>query len=205
MINPEPDKWARLLEQPLPGETAHRRMAPTISPGHHRWPDPNGATPSGVLILLYPDPDVLTTVFIERNSAGPHGGQISLPGGKKETTDPTLIHTALRESEEEIGVIANNVRVIGMLTPLFVSHSNFSITPVVGYLSSRPEFHLNPREVTSLIRISVDQLFDVKQRRIMTIKRSGWDIEAPYYDAHGHRIWGATAMIMSEFEAIFTS
>ena len=157
------------------------------------------------MILLFPDGGLIHTAFILRTEGGPHGGQISLPGGKQEKSDPDLAYTAKRETFEEIGVEPGLIREIGRLTPLYVPHSNFVIQPVIGFAASRPAFVPDHKEVAGIITPSLKALFDPENRKTMILKRGGFEITAPYYDAGGHRIWGATAMIMSEFEKIVIS
>ena len=156
-------------------------------------------------MLLFPGMTGLSTVFIERSSWGPHGGQISFPGGKREDQDPNIIFTALRETSEEIGIETSGIETIGLLTTLFVPHSNYLIQPVIGYLSTQPVFKPDLHEVESVVVVSLSELFDPANRKTMTIRRPDTDIIAPYYEACGHHVWGATAMIISELEVILTS
>jgi len=190
------------LNGKLPGMKAQENMAPNIRFPKSKFPDPELSQPSGVLILLYPNKGEWATVFIKRTSFGPHGGQISLPGGKQEKEDSDIIATALREAEEEIGADRNKIKVIGRLSPLFVPHSNFCISPVVGYQEDFPIFVKNQKEVQSIIRIQLNELFSQSNRGVQIFNRPDYEIQAPYYNAHGHLIWGATAMIMSEFEEL---
>ncbi len=193
------------LKKELPGRPAQELMAPSVRPpGMDRF-DGSNPRSSGVMILLFPGVVGISTVFILRTLGGPHGGQISLPGGKQEPEETDLTDTAIRETHEEVGVNPELIGVIGRLTPLYVPHSNFIIQPVVGYLKSKPEFILDQKEVAGVIVVELQQLFHPENRKTMILSRSGLDITAPYYDVSGHRIWGATAMIMSEFERIFIS
>jgi 8-oxo-dGTP pyrophosphatase MutT (NUDIX family) len=193
------------LGRELPGEAAQGLMAPSVRPPGLAQFDGSQPRSSGVMILLFPAPEGLSTVFILRTEGGPHGGQISLPGGKQEQSDADLVATARRETQEEIGVDAAQVRDLGLLTPLYVPHSNYIIQPVVGYLNSTPVFVPDKQEVAGVISCTLEELFAPENRKNMVFHRSGFDISAPYYNAGGHRIWGATAMIMSEFERIFIS
>ena len=190
------------LKSGLPGKVAQEIMAPSLRLPPDEHPDYSLSLPSGVLILLFPSDGDLETVFIQRTSFGLHGGQISLPGGKKEEQDVDITETALREATEEIGVDRNKIMVIGRLTPLYVPHSNFCITPVVGFQEGVPVFKINEGEVQSVIRVKLKDLFDQKNRAIQSFSRAGYSIEAPCYMANGHIVWGATAMIMSEFESL---
>lgn len=205
MINDQINQLQDCLRKDLPGATAQQMMAPSIRPpglAHFDGSDPQS---SGVMILLFPSGRGMSTVFIVRTPGGPHGGQISLPGGKMERSDKDLSQTARRETFEEIGVDQDAIREIGMLTPLYVPHSNYIIQPVVGYVGYYPDFSPDEKEVAGIIVSPLMELFSPDNRKTMILHRSGAEINAPYYAAGGHRIWGATAMIMSEFERVFTS
>jgi 8-oxo-dGTP pyrophosphatase MutT (NUDIX family) len=205
MINSQMHQLQECLKRDLPGRQAQELMAPSIRPpGLAQF---NGSNPrsSGVMILLFPSGQGVCTVFIVRTPGGPHGGQISLPGGKQEISDSDLSDTARRETFEEIGVGSDSIAEIGKLTPLYVPHSNFIIQPVIGWVAFYPVFTLDEQEVASVIVTPLKQLFDPVNRKTMILNRAGAEIMAPYYEASGHRIWGATAMIISEFENIFTS
>ncbi|MFO7617903.1 MAG: CoA pyrophosphatase [Bacteroidales bacterium] len=205
MINPVIANLKQALEGKLPGREAQIRMSPTLRPAGQIQFDGSAFKPSGVLILLFPGPEGLSTIFIERSSNGPHGGQVSLPGGKQENGDPDLVHTALREAEEEIGVEGGNLEIIGNLTPLYVPHSNYCIQPVVAWSPVEPQLRINRDEVEEPVIVSLDQLFRTENRKTMTFNHNGTVITAPYYDASGHCVWGATAMIISELEELVTS
>lgn len=190
---------------PLPGLEAQRLMAPSLRPpGRIRFRESN-SRPSAVMILLFPCSDGLGTVFIHRSRWGPHGGQISLPGGRQEPADANLEETAYRETREEIGINTGSVRTLGMLTPLYVPYSNYRIQPVVTFTDTEPEFVPDSREVESVVRVPLLELFHPDNRKSMFIRKLGIRIGAPCYDAGGHCVWGATAMIMSEFEVLFIS
>lgn len=193
------------LKKELPGFPVQELMAPSIRPPGMAQFDGTNPRSSGVMILLFPADQEISMVFIIRTPGGPHGGQISLPGGKQEKSDTNLTETAMRETFEEIGVDPALIKKIGILTPLYVPHSNFIIQPVVGYVGFHPVFVPDQKEVAGVIVTPLKQLFHPVNRRTMMLYRSGAEIAAPYYEASGHRIWGATAMIMSEFERIFTS
>ena len=190
------------LNTTLPGKAAQEIMAPTLRFTGIKYPGPAKAKRSGVLLLLYPDKTGWTTVFIERTAYGPHGGQISLPGGKIETEDKNLQATALRETKEEIGVSSEQIVVVGELTSLYVPNSNFFISPFVGFVKEAPEMIKDDKEVAPIIKIGIKELFDARNKSLKSFSKSGQNIHAPCYSADGHVIWGATAMIMSEFEVL---
>jgi 8-oxo-dGTP pyrophosphatase MutT (NUDIX family) len=129
---------------------------------------------------------------------GVHSGQISFPGGMKEESDASMTETALREAEEETGVDASRVKVIGSLTPLHIPVSNIVVHPFVGYLPEKPEFRIDLREVQYLIEESLDNLSDaaIVESESMFIQNKV--MEVPYFNIQGNHVWGATAMILGE-------
>jgi 8-oxo-dGTP pyrophosphatase MutT (NUDIX family) len=185
------------LGKPLPGIQAQMRMAPS------RLRSPQKPIPmrdSGVLLLLYPVKNSWYTVFIKRPEYdGLHSGQISFPGGKFEPGDESLIDTALRESREEIGISLDAVEVLGKLSPLHIPISNFQVLPVVGCLPEKPLFKTDPQEVDYIIETRLDILLNPETAKIKTIQFDDVSIEVPYFEIDSHHIWGATAMILSEF------
>jgi len=193
------------LKLPLPGVEAQFKMAPSL-----RTPMPfdemmrKEPVKSSVLILLYPRNGELFTVLIKRNEYnGMHSNQVSLPGGKMDATDHDEAHTALREAEEETGIIAKDVILLGQLTTFYVQPSNFIVYPFVGYIPYTPDFKPDKNEVQFLIEAPVNLLIDkaiVKKTEIKAIR--GIVLEAPYYDISGQIVWGATAMMLSEFVTI---
>lgn len=155
---------------------------------------------SSVLILLYPHNNELNVVFMKRTMDNtPHSGQICFPGGRFEAGDNSLQDTALRETEEELGISATDIEIIGHLTPLQIQVSNMEVRPFVGVSYKKPLFKPNPREVEYLIEVRVKELLDpgIITRKVEYIR--GDRIEFPYYNVRDNHIWGATAMILSEF------
>jgi len=196
------------FREPLPGFQAQIKMS-SLTRIHQlvNFFQPNDARQSSVLILLYPMGEGIGIVLtLRREYKGVHSGQISLPGGKYEDNDDSLIFTALREAKEEIGINPHLVQVIGQLTPLYIPPSNFMVTPVVGYTASRPVFNPEPAEVARIIEISLSELTDdslVKSRRIKL--SIGMRLSVPCFLIRGNVIWGATGMILSEFKEMLKS
>jgi 8-oxo-dGTP pyrophosphatase MutT (NUDIX family) len=133
---------------------------------------------------------------------GIHSGQISFPGGKREPSDVDNIHTALREANEETGVDAESISIIGSLTPLFIPVSNMLVTPIVGWTEVKPVFHQHPGEVVFLINADLKKLLDPSIVKIKPFQIHGETIEVKYFDYEGNVIWGATAMILHELLTI---
>ena len=130
-----------------------------------------------------------------------HGGQISLPGGSQEAGE-SLRQTALREAREEIGAACAQVELLGELSPIYIPPSNFLVTPTVGCVDQPPDFRCDPREVDELIEVPLSALFDRD-----VVKREPWvlrgaTVEVPFYQIGPHKVWGATAMILSEFSML---
>lgn len=192
------------LQRPLPGAGAQRRFAP--QPHHKGWrPDdlPPHAREAAALLLIYPGPAGPTIPLTVRHSDLPHHpGQLSLPGGRI-NADETPRVAALRETYEEIGVPPERVRVLGPLSTLWVSVSNHVVRPFVGTTPTRPEFQLAAREVQALVEVPLEDLHDVTRVRWEQRVRAGVVIDVPFFDFGGHQVWGATAMILGEFGALF--
>lgn len=189
------------LEQSLPGIIAQQRMASSIRQTLRLKANPDAYTrQSAVLILLYPSNGIVHVPLILRPVyRGVHSGQVGFPGGRAEESDKDLIATALREAQEEIGIQPESVEIVGLLSPLFVPASNFIINPVVGATSVRPAFVPDPREVDTLLEVPLDELRDVNKIGEKEISVGDISVRAPYYDLQGQTVWGATAMVLSEF------
>ncbi len=190
------------LRQPLPGREAQlkmssmRRIQELLNLGI-----PSHANKSSVLLLVYPYLGSIGIVFILRPEyGGVHGGQISFPGGKREKSDRSPVDTALREASEEIGINKGEIYVGGQLTDLYIPPSNFVVTPVVASTGERPRFVPDPSEVERIVEVSVHDLLDERNIEKYRFKTGiGITFQAPCYHVSGVRIWGATAMILSEF------
>ncbi|MFP3860024.1 MAG: NUDIX hydrolase [Bacteroidales bacterium] len=196
------EKLKESLNQFLPGERAQSKMAPL-----HRHPKKitHHTKKAGVLLLLYPKDTEVYTVFIKRQVyEGVHSGQISLPGGKMEKTDNTIIDTALRETREEIGINPKHIKIIGKLTELFIPVSDYIVQPVIGTLHYEPEYSPDPREVDDIFSVPLKKLTDpVCVSTNQTFTENNKKYTAPFYKVDNLQIWGATAMILSEFMELY--
>lgn len=192
------------LRKPLPGVKAQLRMAPR--PGSLKLPTPQ-STPkkSGVLILLFPSikTDELCFVLTRRTeSVADHKGQVSLPGGAVDPDDPSIAHTALREACEEVGVCSDTMRILGSLTPIYIPPSDFCVQPYVAYLSQPPQFFPQPEEVAEILEVPLPFLLDEKNIVVEEWILDDEVKQVPFFNVYGHKVWGATAVVLSEFAAI---
>jgi len=200
------NRLKRELALPLPGMevqlqmTSNRRVREMME-----FRKPGQAIKSSVLVLLFPgkeDAQPTFVVTLRPTYEGIHSGQISLPGGRFELTDENLMQTALRETDEEIGVDPAEVTIIGQLTELYIPPSNYLVQPYVGYTSGSPVFHPQPKEVEQIIEIPVRQLLDKQNVVEKEISVAGIQFSTPSFVIDGTTIWGATAMILNEFKEI---
>jgi 8-oxo-dGTP pyrophosphatase MutT (NUDIX family) len=191
------------LAGPLPGASAQWKFAPV--PARKSWrPDDQPATArqAAALILIYPGEHGASFLLTERRHDLPHHpGQISLPGGALDPGEEPGAG-ALREAHEEIGVRVRDVRLIGGLSSLWVVVSNFVVRPFIGLSDHRPEFRAEPREVAALVEVPLRDLQDPARVGIEEKFRDGVNVRYPYFDLEGHHVWGATAMILSEFSEV---
>jgi len=192
------ERLQQRLQQPLPGEAAHRKMA--SSARTRLGVKPNERTRrSAVLLCFYPyQESIYVPLILRPQYDGVHAGQMAFPGGRMERFDENLTRTALREAQEEVGIRVSDVTVLGLLTELFIPPSNFYVQPVVGILPYRPDFYPDPREVEDIVEVDLDTLLDETIVGNSKIEVRGMTVDAPFYQIQGHRVWGATAMMISE-------
>ena len=193
------------LKRPLPGRKAQYLMAPGYRP-EYELDEVMKFNPriGGVLLLLDPHGDETSIIFtLRKQYEGTHSGQMSFPGGKREASDIDLTETALRETHEEIGVSPEQVRVIGRLSELYIPPSNFLVYPTVGVLREKAIFKKQEDEVEEIVEIPLSLFLDEKSRSKTNIKIiDHTTVEVPAYLYRGYTIWGATAIMMSEFAYI---
>ena len=185
----------------LPGQKGQFPLKPYISIDRKLNPPVNkNARKSAVLALLYPIDGVPHMALIQRPEyGGVHSGQISFPGGKVEEEDKSLLDAALRESNEEVGVEAGNIHILGPMTEIYVLASNFIVYPFIGYADHRPDFIIDEHEVAELLEVPFGTFLNedvIKEKVIMS--KAGFKLNAPYFDVDGRTLWGATAMMISE-------
>jgi len=195
------------LGENLPGKAAQFEMAAVGRPHYNTVPR-HDIRLAAVLLALYKKQDMWYTIVMKRKSHpnDRHGGQISFPGGKQKDNEE-LSHTAVRESHEEVGTPLSGVNVLGKLTKLHIPVSNFMVHPFVGYLEEPATLNPQLSEVEKIFEIPLDSIFSsqVRQKTDLRIHEGLLLKNVPYFDLANQVIWGATAMIMSEFVAVVRS
>ena len=191
------------LKKPLPGEEvqfemAHLKRERLVDTSHQSYKE------SAVLIFLYPNNvNAYEFVLIERPTYdGHHSAQMALPGGKKEAADIDLKATALREFKEETGCVETPV-IIGSLTALSIPVSQYIVYPFIAYLTIKPTFFPDEKEVKQLITVPLNELLNPSIIKETIVKPTEFlSLKTPYFDIQQKIVWGATAMILNEFKAI---
>lgn len=191
------------LSLPLPGAAAHDLLRATaVGNLRPKFDHTNPARPGSVLILLYQDGEEIRFPLIRRQEyAGAHSGQISLPGGKSEGAENS-VQTALRETEEEVGVKRDLPTVIGSLSNFLVIPSNFMITPVIATISPMPTFKADPYEVAGILTGSLGSLMESSAIHTEEIRVGQYKMMAPHFKIDGAIVWGATAMMLNELRVL---
>jgi 8-oxo-dGTP pyrophosphatase MutT (NUDIX family) len=186
------------LQNPLPGHASfYHKIKRTIP--NSSTTNSQEARKSAVLIVFYPwQNESYFPLILRPPYDGTHGGQMALPGGRMEEFDESYERTALREAEEEIGIKALDVNILGSLTDVYIAPSNYWVKPVIGIMDYKPSFFPDAREVASIHEISLNELRkpDILTHRKIKVRNllmntSGFEIQ-------GQWIWGATALILGE-------
>lgn len=180
-------------------DAARQIMTPAARTNARPKTKPGRARQGAVLLLLYPRQEAWHILLTRRpEEMNSHAGQISFPGGRRESGE-TLAEAALRETEEEVGVQAAGVRLIGELATLYITPSDFEVHPFVGHHSGPVTFRRNPAEVAEVLEVPLAHLLDPATRREEEWNLRGWAVTVPFFQVGPHKVWGATAMMLSEF------
>ena len=179
------DSWfARRLES-LRGYTPQEIVRP-----------PDGFRPAGVLVPVWRDEGrVEMALTLRTRTLSSHRGQISFPGGRRDPEDASIVATALRETEEELGIPADDVRIELRLDDAW-SIQRYVVAPHVGWLPQRPEFVPSPAEIERIIVADVETLMAPERHRIERVHQGGVGFDVHYFEYEGDTIWGLTGGIL---------
>ena len=154
---------------------------------------------AAVLMLFYSKNGELYVLLTKRTEdVEHHKGQISFPGGSQDDADPDLVVTALRESEEEIGLPREDVRVLGLFDE-YETPSGFAITPVVASIPVLPPLTPHAVEVAEILEVPLSLFLDKRNERVEQRAPFGVPLDVYFYRFGEHEIWGATAAILRSF------
>ncbi|MDE2638385.1 MAG: CoA pyrophosphatase [Chloroflexota bacterium] len=178
---------------------ALRLMAPVPRGWQRREFPPNEA--AVMILILSADDGALHTVLTLRTAGlRGHSGQVSFPGGRRDPQDENLTATALRETCEEIGVCGGKLSVLGQFPRFYIPASHHNVSPIIARYEGAPEFAPNPAEVAEVFSVGLEDLLQARFKCVERRQMRGVDVRVPYYYFAGHKVWGATAMLLSELE-----
>ena len=187
------------INNDLPGEESHQKMRVIYDQSIELPFSKINSIPAAVLILLYlADNEIYFFLTKRTDELKHHKGQISLPGGTQEGNEK-LIDTALRETQEEIGINKTSISIIGTITPLFVPVTGFMIYPFIGYSLNKLNPKPDPVEVATIFSVNISDLLNKENRTTEQRNIRGYDVQVPYFKLNDYQVWGATSMILSEF------
>ena len=181
-----------------------QRLRQLLSQSPKRHIVDSNRVPAAVLVPIYDKLGQFYVLLTRRTEqVTEHKGQISFPGGAYEKDDRTLLRTALRECAEEIGLMAEDVKILGDLDNKVSLTSNYVISPFVALIPWPYQFKLNREETEEIIEVPVSALLDKTCLRQETETLDGEEVTSYFYHYQGRIIWGATARILNQFLGFF--
>lgn len=187
------------------GEQSHAKMSPPyrLELAKKMKEKAKSARRAGVMALFYPNltGETYLVLILRKTYKGVHSAQVGFPGGKFEDEDNDLMITAIRETEEEVGVPESMVNVIKPLSPLYIPPSNFMVHPFIGISEATPTFIKQDEEVEAIIEVKLLDFLDEVNCITTKVPTSyNVEVEVPAFRLNGHIVWGATAMMLSELK-----
>jgi 8-oxo-dGTP pyrophosphatase MutT (NUDIX family) len=198
-------KISNLKNLELPGVESQHKLAPVLRINELDAIDINTKKPNkaGVMAVFYPNNKGIThlVLILRKTYKGVHSNQVGFPGGRVENYDRNLMQTALRETEEEVGIPQAEVRVLKKLTKLYIPPSNFWVHPYIGLIDRTPELIRQESEVEKILEVDLEDFLDEKNLISQELSTSyAKNIQVPAFSLNGHIVWGATAMMLSELK-----
>lgn len=189
----------------LPAQASQFKMAPPFRKELIKRQEEHirNAKMAAVLAMFYPDKNSCTHIalILRKTYKGVHSAQVGFPGGKVEAIDLSLKHTALRETEEEIGVEQDKIKVLKQLTQIYIPPSNYYVQPFIGVCNTTPIFTKQDEEVEDILEVSLLDFINEETVINCVVDTSySKQIEVPAFQLNGHIVWGATAMMLSEIK-----
>ena len=196
---------AALLQERLAGTCAPDDPVDVVMPaGSERWPDfvreriTRTLQPAGVLIPVMERVAGLSVLLTQRSAElKHHAGQVSFPGGRMEEHDRDIVHAALRETHEEVGIPPEAITVVGYLPPM-PTITGYAVTPVVGLVADDVALQIDRTEVEYTFEVPLAFLLDSRNERALEREYQGRRVPTVEFHYEGERIWGATAHILVE-------
>ena len=191
----------------LPGEDAHFKLAPMLRMKELENLNIDSQNPkkAAVLSVFYPGTSGETrfVLILRKTYKGVHSNQVGFPGGRVEVEDRDLAHTALRETEEEVGIPQHEVEIVREMSRLYIPPSNFWVHPFMGVMKKTPSLVPQEDEVEAILEIKLEEFLSDSCLTRETLSTSyAKEIEVPAFLLNGHVVWGATAMMLSEMKEI---
>ncbi|WP_412561241.1 NUDIX hydrolase [Winogradskyella sp. MIT101101] len=189
----------------LLGEQSHAKMSPPyrLELAEKMKAKHKNAKTAGVMALFYPNTEYETylVLILRKTYKGVHSAQVGFPGGKYEEVDRDIMDTALRETEEEVGVPVSAVQVLKPMSPLYIPPSNFMVYPHVAVSEVKLDFIKQDEEVEDIIEVNIDSFLDDANVITTRVPTSfNVEVDVPAFKLNGHIVWGATAMMLGEIK-----
>ena len=176
-----------------------------LSQNPKRSIDDPSLVPAGVMLLVYPKDGEYCILLNKRTeTVEHHKGEISFPGGSQDEEDKTLLDTALRETEEEMGIREQDIEVLGELDDMPTS-SRFLMSPYVGTIPAPYDFRPSTIEVAEVLEVPISSLLDPENVRDEAKIVDGRLDHSPTYAHRGHLVYGATARVLARFVELLDS
>ncbi|MET1260430.1 CoA pyrophosphatase [Flagellimonas sp. DF-77] len=193
---------------PLPGEESHYKMEPEIRKAWREKRSKPSHRPkeAAVMAVCYADSNGFTNLLLilRKTYQGVHSNQIGFPGGKVENEDRDLMHTALRETHEEVGIAPERLTVLKSLTQVYIPPSNFLVQPFLAIAEGPMTFVKQQEEVEALVEVPLVDIMDDTNRIAQQLSTSyAQNISVPAFKLNGYVVWGATAMMLNEIRDLF--